>query len=74
MLARQKQCESCGSTFECGGLWFCWCRSVKLDDRTRAELKQQFTDCLCPQCLERYSQRAQDSSRPETPSDAEQTR
>jgi hypothetical protein len=62
MIGREKRCESCGSTFECRGLWFCWCRSVQLDDRTRAELRQRFTDCLCPQCLERYSHAAEDSS------------
>ena len=56
MFQKEKRCESCGATFECSGLWFCWCRHVKVDDETRRDLRARFTDCLCPRCLERAAQ------------------
>ena len=48
--AREKVCEACGATFGCraGG---CWCDEVKLDDATRAGLRERCADCLCPTCL-----------------------
>jgi hypothetical protein len=52
VFAREKQCEACGKPFECGGLFNCWCRTVKLDAATREQLRASFADCLCPTCLE----------------------
>jgi len=50
-----KTCQRCGATFGCGAPCACWCDQVPLDDATRAELQQQFSDCLCPSCLEAES-------------------
>jgi hypothetical protein len=51
LLAREKRCSKCGAAFDCGGLFGCWCRDVKLDEATLADLRQQYADCLCPNCL-----------------------
>ena len=55
MFEKQKVCGACGAPFECGGLWFCWCRDVRLDEATRKKLREQFADCLCPSCLKRVA-------------------
>lgn len=52
LLAKEKRCEKCGAAFDCGGLFGCWCRDVKLDLKTLTELKERYDDCLCPQCLQ----------------------
>jgi hypothetical protein len=53
---RPLTCESCGKEFSCGmSLRGCWCSEVELTDETRAELKQQFRDCLCRECLVKHS-------------------
>jgi hypothetical protein len=51
LLSKEKRCSKCGVAFDCGGLFGCWCRDVKLGPTQLAELKQQFVDCLCPACL-----------------------
>jgi hypothetical protein len=52
MFAREKRCQKCGQAFDCGGLFGCWCRSVKLDPAALAALREQYSDCLCPACLQ----------------------
>lgn len=50
-------CESCGDEFICGAtLKGCWCMNVKVPDEARAEMKEKFTKCLCPKCLETFSE------------------
>ncbi len=52
-LRRPMRCESCGDDFICGaGVTGCWCTKVGLDTKARAELRNQFRDCLCLKCLE----------------------
>jgi len=51
LLAKEKRCEKCGATFDCGGLFGCWCRDVAIDLKTLAELRDKYADCLCPSCL-----------------------
>jgi hypothetical protein len=51
MFAREKRCQHCGQAFDCGGLFGCWCRDVKLDAAALAALRAQYSDCLCPSCL-----------------------
>jgi hypothetical protein len=29
----------------------CWCTEVKLGGNAAADLRERFTDCLCPRCL-----------------------
>jgi hypothetical protein len=51
MFAKEKRCPKCGSSFDCGGLFGCWCWRVKLDKTARTTLRDNYTDCLCPACL-----------------------
>lgn len=49
-------CEACGSPFSCGAkLTGCWCTAINLSEETRTELKSRYRDCLCRQCLEKFS-------------------
>ena len=51
MFSKEKRCSKCGLAFDCGGLFGCWCRDVKLDQATLAAMKKRYDDCLCPDCL-----------------------
>jgi len=55
ILSKEKRCSKCGVAFECGGLFGCWCRDVKLDRAQLDVLKQRYVDCLCPRCLAEFS-------------------
>jgi hypothetical protein len=55
MFEKQKSCSKCGAEFECGGLFGCWCRDVKLDRDMLAALKARYDDCLCPDCLKKLA-------------------
>ena len=55
-LREPMPCESCGNDFVCGaGITGCWCLKVKLDADARAELRRQFSNCLCVDCLNNAS-------------------
>jgi len=55
-LTRQKVCEACGNEFSCGAsLRGCWCNEIDLNDETRVDLKSQYRDCLCRDCLSSLS-------------------
>jgi ribosomal protein S14 len=50
-------CESCGAEFVCGATQKeCWCMDIKLTDENRAELKSEFKDCLCRNCLRKIAE------------------
>jgi len=51
LFEKEKACSKCGQAFGCGGLLGCWCRDVKLDERTLKDLRAAYADCLCPDCL-----------------------
>jgi len=55
MFEKEKRCPKCGVAFECGGLFGCWCRDVKLDKAALATLKERYVDCLCPDCLKQLA-------------------
>jgi hypothetical protein len=49
-------CESCGEGFVCGvSLKGCWCVEVELSEKARQNLKTKFRNCLCRNCLEKYT-------------------
>jgi len=51
-----KKCSKCGSEFTCGNEKpGCWCEDLFLDIATLNELKEKYDNCLCPICLEEYS-------------------
>jgi hypothetical protein len=59
----KKICESCGKEFDCGtpagGKWSpeaciqngCWCQEICLGSEVIKKHKEQFFDCVCPECL-----------------------
>ena len=51
IFAKEKRCSKCGVAFDCGGLFGCWCRDVKLSEAQLASLRGRYVDCLCPNCL-----------------------
>ncbi len=62
LFQKEKRCSKCGETFGCGGLLGCWCREVKLDEATLANLSQAYADCLCPKCLKTLERPVTDPS------------
>ena len=48
----KKICPRCGKEFECVNSIDCWCVKIKLSDRAKAFLKENYQDCLCGQCLQ----------------------
>jgi hypothetical protein len=50
----QKQCESCGATFSCGGTG-CWCSQLQVSSTILAQLRATYRDCLCEECLTRLA-------------------
>jgi hypothetical protein len=56
--AKQKTCEECAAQFECASLAKpCWCRKVELSADALAALKSLYTDCLCPDCLNKVARK-----------------
>jgi hypothetical protein len=46
-------CESCGVEFSCGAkVGECWCFAVEVKRETLTELRENFKNCLCEDCLE----------------------
>ena len=46
-------CASCGETFGCGAkLEGCWCADVILSEEETAKIANEYSDCVCPACLE----------------------
>jgi hypothetical protein len=53
VLQRHRRCERCGGEFACEiGLTGCWCTGVELSEATRKNMRRQYKDCLCGNCLE----------------------
>lgn len=53
-----KQCSKCGADFGCNATGTgCWCEQYSLSTQTLAELKNDYNNCLCPQCLEQYAEK-----------------
>lgn len=51
-------CESCGESFSCGSnLDKCWCFEIDLTDKTLENLKSDYNNCLCNNCLKNYGEK-----------------
>lgn len=47
-----KICEACGKEFSCTSeSGNCWCFELKLNVETLVELKTNYKNCLCQECL-----------------------
>ncbi|RYZ22829.1 MAG: hypothetical protein EOO10_21435 [Chitinophagaceae bacterium] len=54
----EKNCSKCNSTFTCQNeTRGCWCESVKLSPETLVQLKENYENCLCPNCLQSLDER-----------------
>jgi hypothetical protein len=51
--ADASRCPRCGGDFHCGvkDETPCWCASLTLTPALLAELRREYTSCLCPACL-----------------------
>lgn len=50
----KKRCPRCGALFDClhnEDIRLCHCASVELDAKMRKFLKENYSDCLCHNCL-----------------------
>jgi hypothetical protein len=49
-------CESCGEQFGCGAnAQSCWCFDIDLRQGKTAEIQKEFSNCLCPTCLDKFA-------------------
>ncbi len=47
-----KICEVCGAKFSCGAnIGKCWCFEIELKTETLTELREDYKNCLCENCL-----------------------
>jgi len=52
-----KQCSKCNTSFECkNDATGCWCQQHTLSKETLQHLRDNFANCLCPECLAGYAQ------------------
>jgi ribosomal protein L34E len=47
----KKVCPKCGKFFECSESINCWCSEVQVSSTTKETLKQNYSGCLCKECL-----------------------
>jgi len=55
MMEKSKKCPKCGKIFVCQHSASCWCTTIELSDLHKIELAKSFSDCLCKECLEDFS-------------------
>jgi hypothetical protein len=52
---QSKKCSKCGTLFTCHSPQpGCWCEKMQLSIDTLDQLKNNFQDCLCSQCLKSF--------------------
>jgi hypothetical protein len=53
----EKHCSKCGKDFSCQNeMRGCWCETIHLSAETLTNLKENYDNCLCPQCLKSFEQ------------------
>ncbi|MCB9016920.1 MAG: cysteine-rich CWC family protein [Lentimicrobiaceae bacterium] len=58
----QKICPRCGLPFECEHSASCWCNAYTLSPANTEKLRNEFDNCLCPQCLQLYANPVKDTN------------
>jgi hypothetical protein len=54
-------CESCGAEFTCSaGQETCWCFDVKVEPEELASIKENYKNCLCSKCLNKFNESRSD--------------
>jgi len=55
-MPSDKKCSKCGNAFECtNDADGCWCQQYTLSLDVLKHLKENFENCLCPECLQGYA-------------------
>jgi hypothetical protein len=54
-MAKEKTCPSCGVVFECLHSVDCWCAGYVIPEETMKQIRAQYSDCLCADCLGKYA-------------------
>ncbi len=52
----KKVCPSCNKSFNCEVEKDCWCEEKQIHQKEMLILLQEYKDCLCPTCLNEYSE------------------
>jgi len=53
----QKICSKCGKEFGCqSDSRGCWCEDLHIKTETLTQLRNEFDNCLCPECLAQYTE------------------
>ena len=52
---KPKKCPKCGAAFKCDGDNDCWCEKVDIHKVQMIEIMELYTDCICPECLKKYT-------------------
>jgi len=55
LIPTKKVCPRCGKTFECFHAKGCWCFEYTISPALTEKLRQEFNNCLCPDCLPLYA-------------------
>ncbi|MFL5764765.1 MAG: cysteine-rich CWC family protein [Bacteroidia bacterium] len=51
----KKNCSKCDKEFDCcNDKAGCWCEDLYIDIDTLRDLKKEFDNCLCSECLREY--------------------
>lgn len=46
-----KKCPRCNDTFDCQHNANCWCSRYSLSDKLKSYLKDNYSDCICENCM-----------------------
>ena len=57
ILIAKEICPRCGQEFHCSKSGKCWCFEVSLSDETRDAITANYDTCLCPSCLQHFSEK-----------------
>ncbi len=53
----EKVCPRCSAKFNCHGDQDCWCEEAQVHRRELIQIMANFDDCLCPSCLDQFSEK-----------------
>jgi hypothetical protein len=56
MTGTLKRCPSCGKFFTCRKDEDCWCEKFQIHKKDFLRLRQDYTDCICADCLANYAE------------------
>ncbi len=57
MRGKLKKCPACGKFFTCQGQDDCWCEKVSIHKKDFFRLSEEYSDCICQECLMKYAEK-----------------